>query len=98
MIESVGIVVPARDEEHSIEECVTALETSRAQLPSQIDTFLVLVLDACADQTRARASRVLRQEHEIVNVNYENVGRARAHGMRDVLRRFCNATRRACGS
>ncbi|HET6340381.1 MAG TPA: SAM-dependent methyltransferase [Polyangiales bacterium] len=41
---------------------------------------------------------VLRQEHDIVDVNYENVGRARAHGIRDVLRRFLHATRRACGS
>jgi hypothetical protein len=90
MIEAVGIVMPANDEETLIGEAVEALEVARARVSAPIDTFLVVVLDACVDRSRARAEPYLRGPHRLTDVSYANVGRARAHGAELALRHFAH--------
>lgn len=47
------VVVPARDEEDLVEACLEGLAAQRGVDPAQFE--VVLVLDACADGTEARA-------------------------------------------
>jgi glycosyltransferase involved in cell wall biosynthesis len=88
MIEAIGIVVPARDEAVLIGSCMASLEAARAEVADRVETFLVLVLDACSDDSRAAAARWLTRPHRVLDVHCANVGRARAHGARCALRHF----------
>jgi cellulose synthase/poly-beta-1,6-N-acetylglucosamine synthase-like glycosyltransferase len=88
VIEAVGIIVPARNEEALIEPCLTALDLARARVAASIDTFVVLVLDACSDRTRAIAAGRLAGPHHLLEVDFANVGRARAAGVEHVFRHF----------
>jgi cellulose synthase/poly-beta-1,6-N-acetylglucosamine synthase-like glycosyltransferase len=90
MIEAVGIVVPANDEETLIGPCLGALAEACAQVPSRVETLLVLVLDGCSDQSRSVAERWLDEPRHVLDVSYRNVGGARAHGASYALRRFAD--------
>ncbi len=49
------VVVPARDEQERIGACLKALARQRGVVPSAFE--VILVLDHCRDDTRARALR-----------------------------------------
>lgn len=79
MTEFVGVVVPAHDEEDTIESCLRAVEVAGLRLglsPESVRT--VVVADACSDRTAERASRC---GAEVIEVKCTNVGRARATGL-----------------
>ena len=88
MIEAVGVVVPANDEEQLIGPCIAALEQARAHVAQRVETYLVVVLDACVDGTRTAAERALRGPHCVLSAAFANVGKARAYGAAQVLRHF----------
>jgi glycosyltransferase involved in cell wall biosynthesis len=94
MIEAVAVVVPAKNEENCIGACIAALEVARAQAADRAETFLVLVLDSCSDGTRAAAANWLEHPHQVLEVDFSNVGKARAHGMDYALRHFAQRDRR----
>ncbi|WP_285113685.1 glycosyltransferase [Leifsonia sp. fls2-241-R2A-40a] len=71
------VVIPARNEAATLEECLTSVEAACALVG--IPASIVLVLDACTDASAAIAAR-----HPLVRtvtVGYRNVGRSRAHGV-----------------
>lgn len=80
MIEAIGIVVPAHDEEELLPACLAALDKARGLVG--IPTKLVVVLDSCTDDSAAIAG-----EDGLV-VHHRCVGRARADGVLAVLRHF----------
>jgi Glycosyl transferase family 2 len=63
-------------------------QRARAHVSEHVETYLVLVLDACLDSSRSVAESWLQRPHRIVEVCYANVGEARAHGARCALRHF----------
>lgn len=83
MIRSVGVVVPAHDEQELLPSCLARLRrAARALRGTHVD--LVVVADACRDLT-AHAAR--RGGAAVVSIGARSVGAAREAGVREVLRR-----------
>ena len=84
----VGVVVPACNEESTIESCIdsilTALDTS-----SQVgSSWVAVVADCCHDGTVDRARLRLGNRGEIIECAASSPGVARRLGAQSVLRRF----------
>ncbi len=80
-ISELGVVVPARDEQRHIGDCLEALEISRRRLADShpgVRTRVLVVLDSCADATPARVAAW--PGVEAVAVAHGCVGAARATG------------------
>ena len=83
MIRAVGVVVPAHNEQHLLPSCLASLRRAARSLRGT-PVHLVVVADACRDQT-AQVAR--RGGTAVVTIRASNVGAARAAGVREVLRR-----------
>jgi glycosyltransferase involved in cell wall biosynthesis len=83
MIRSVGVIVPAHDEQDLLPSCLASLRRSARALPGT-PVHLVVVADACRDQTVQVAQRA---GAAVVTVAARSAGAARAAGVREVLRR-----------
>ncbi|HXS66051.1 MAG TPA: glycosyltransferase [Streptosporangiaceae bacterium] len=84
MIKSVGITVPAHNEEDLLPACLDALRLA-AQAVAGLTVQTIVVADDCADRTAAAA---LRRGVSVISVRAKAVGAARAAGMNELLRRF----------
>lgn len=74
----IGVVVPCHNEEAWVAECVASiLEACKHPELESENTRVVVVLDACTDDT---AGRLAGLPVDIVRVDARNVGRARAAG------------------
>jgi glycosyltransferase involved in cell wall biosynthesis len=83
VIRSLGVVVPAHNEEALLPSCLASLRrAARAVRGTQV--HLIVVADASHDRTD-RAAR--RGGAAVVTTDARSVGAARAAGMREVLRR-----------
>ena len=83
MIRSVGVIVPAHNEEELLPSCLARLRRAARALTG-LPVHLVVVADACRDQT---ARVALQSRAAVVPIGAGNVGAARAAGIREVLRR-----------
>jgi glycosyltransferase involved in cell wall biosynthesis len=83
VIQAVGVVVPAHDEEELLPACLAALRAAAGPLAG-LPVHLVVVADACTDQT-ARLARA--GGAQVVEIDARRVGAARAAGVSDVLHR-----------
>ena len=81
MIEAVGVVVPAHNEERLLPACLRALR--RAAGTVSMPVHLLVVADACTDQTIAAARA---GGARVTGIRARNVGAARAAGMAELLR------------
>lgn len=80
-----GIVIPAHDEEASIECCVRAALAAREHPTLRAEAVAVLVVtDSCTDRTAALAQR---SGAETLSIAARNVGAARAAGADALLAR-----------
>jgi glycosyltransferase involved in cell wall biosynthesis len=83
MIRSVGVIVPAHDEQDLLPSCLAGLRRAARALRGT-PVHLVVVADAC----RARTAQVARRGGAtVVTIAARSVGAARAAGAREVLRR-----------
>jgi cellulose synthase/poly-beta-1,6-N-acetylglucosamine synthase-like glycosyltransferase len=83
VIRSVGVIVPAHNEQSLLPSCLAALHRA-AQALGGMPVHLVVVADACRDRT-AQAAR--HGGAAVIPVSARCVGAARAAGMREALRR-----------
>jgi glycosyltransferase involved in cell wall biosynthesis len=81
VIEAVGIVVPAHNEEALLPACLRALR--RAASPLSLPVYLLVVADACTDQTVAAARA---GGARVAGIHARSVGAARAAGMAELIR------------
>ena len=81
MIEAVAIAVPAHNEETLLPACLRALR--RAASPLSLPVHLLVVADACTDQTVAAARA---GGARVTAVEARSVGAARAAGMAELIR------------
>jgi glycosyltransferase involved in cell wall biosynthesis len=83
MIQAVGVVIPAHNEEDQLPSCLAAVRLATTGL-HRIRVHLIVVADACTDRTAdvARRAGVVVRE-----IQARCVGAARRTGMREVLRR-----------
>jgi glycosyltransferase involved in cell wall biosynthesis len=81
VIEAVGVVVPAHNEETLLPACLTALRRAAQRL--SVPVHLLVAADSCTDRTAevARACGV-----RVVRIRARSVGTARAAGMTELLR------------
>ena len=75
-IRRIAVVIPARDEEGTLESCLASVEEAADRVGVPVD--VVLVLDACTDGSAQIAARHTRVR--TVSVDFRNVGRSRAYG------------------
>jgi glycosyltransferase involved in cell wall biosynthesis len=93
VIGSIGVVIPARDEEEMLGAALGSVTAARAELV-RAEPFwagagrvrIVLVLDACTDGSLSIA-RSFAPAVEVVEIDARNVGRARRAGVERVLGR-----------
>jgi glycosyltransferase involved in cell wall biosynthesis len=87
---AVGVTVPARNEQASIEMCLDALEAAvRPLRKGGITPYVVVVDDGGTDLTALLARRHLGTGRgEVLRVDLRNVGAARRAGMTRLLRHF----------
>jgi glycosyltransferase involved in cell wall biosynthesis len=83
VISSVGVVVPAHNEQDLLPACLASLRRA-ARVLRGTPVRLIVVADACTDLS-AQAAR--RAGATVVTVSVRNVGAARAAGIREALRR-----------
>jgi glycosyltransferase involved in cell wall biosynthesis len=81
VIEAVGVVVPAHNEETLLPACLTALRQAARQV--SVPVRVLVAADSCTDRTVAvaRAGGAL-----VIGVRGRSVGAARAAGMSELLR------------
>ena len=82
MIRSVGVIVPAHDEQDLLPACLAGVRRA-AQALRGVPVHLVVVADACRDRT-VQAAR--RGGASVVSISARSAGPARAAGAREVLR------------
>ena len=80
-VEAAGVVVPAHDEETLLPACLAALRDAASAL--RLPVHVVVVADACTDQTAAVARAAGAR---VIGIRARRVGAARAAGMRELLR------------
>lgn len=83
MIQAVGVVIPAHNEEDLLPSCLAAMRLATRRL-HRMTIHLIVVADACTDRTAEHARRAGVVVREI---QARCVGAARHTGMREVLRR-----------
>ncbi|WP_181776534.1 glycosyltransferase [Amycolatopsis pittospori] len=83
MITSVGVLIPARDEESSLPACLRALAAALRELPPELERRVCVVADRCRDDT-AEAARGAGAE-VLVNTRDLTIGAIRALGARHLL-------------
>jgi glycosyltransferase involved in cell wall biosynthesis len=84
--EQAVVVIPAHNESTNLPECVKAMVTAAACL--RVPVLIVVVLDACDDQSRYLAGDFGADVH-FVEVEVRNVGAARRAGF-EYARGFCS--------
>jgi glycosyltransferase involved in cell wall biosynthesis len=85
--EQAVVVIPAHNESKNLPECLKAMVTAAACL--RVPVLVVVVLDACDDQSRYLAGEFGADVH-FVEVEVRNVGAARRAGF-EYARELCNA-------
>jgi glycosyltransferase involved in cell wall biosynthesis len=85
---ALGVVVPARNEEASIGECVASILRAVAAHPAPHDSWIVIVADSCSDQTAARARELLGSRGTVLESAVGSPGVARRLGVEAVLQHF----------
>jgi cellulose synthase/poly-beta-1,6-N-acetylglucosamine synthase-like glycosyltransferase len=83
----IGVVVPARDEEGTIENCITAIRTALARNEEFRASWIVVVADSCTDQTVSRARAAMGGAGEVVECSARSAGGARRCGAEALLRK-----------
>ncbi|WP_410663358.1 glycosyltransferase [Amycolatopsis sp. lyj-84] len=84
MITSVGVLIPARDEETRLPACLRALAAALRELPPGLERRVCVIADRCRDST-ADLARDAGTE-VLVNTRDLTIGAIRALGARHLLR------------
>ncbi|WP_338598563.1 glycosyltransferase [Saccharopolyspora sp. SCSIO 74807] len=82
---AIAVIIPARNEQDTIAECVRSVRAAASQLPTDVSFAVLVVADACTDSTARRAAH---GGAFTLPINGSNVGRARAVGTEAMLRRW----------
>jgi len=83
----VGVVVPAHNEEATIDACIMSILRSIAKAGVE-NYWLVVVADQCTDRTVERARRALGCDGEVLEISARSPGAARRAGAGRVLRHW----------
>ena len=85
---SVAVVIPAQNEQTTIERCIRSVLVALAK--AGVGHWVVVVADDCTDETVERARSALGSAGEVVEVNVQSAGAARREGVSRALRHWKN--------
>jgi glycosyltransferase involved in cell wall biosynthesis len=85
---SVGVVIPAQNEECRIDRCIRSVLASCDACGRCETTWIVVVADCCTDQTAHMARRQLAGRGEVIECSIGSAGAARRIGVSRVMRQF----------
>jgi len=83
----VAVVIPACDEEATIEACLRSVNAARRRLPASVTSSVVVAADSCTDATEFRARAALRDDQtgRLLPVEVRSAGAARRAATRKAL-------------
>jgi glycosyltransferase involved in cell wall biosynthesis len=84
-IDRIGVVVPVNNEEHTLRQCLDALDATASCVA--VPVTVIVVLDCCTDNSAAIVDGFHGGRMEAIAVEANNVGFARSAGMDELLRR-----------
>jgi hypothetical protein len=84
-VDRIGVVVPVHDEEQLLARCLEALCVAAHRVA--VPVTVLVVLDACTDGSVAVAAEFFDRGVQAIVVDEKSVGRARAAGVTELLRR-----------
>lgn len=84
----IGVLVPARNEEHLISRCIQSLLAARALLPEDVTCDIVVAVDSSTDHTREIAETLLLEYGIVIEVDARAVGMARSVAAKVMLERY----------
>jgi glycosyltransferase involved in cell wall biosynthesis len=85
---AVGAVIPASNEDRTIEKCLRSVLSSAAKAVRCESFWAVVVADCCTDETVAIARRALHGKGKVLECALHSPGSARRIGVRAVLEHF----------
>jgi len=85
---AVGVVIPARDEEDSVVECLDSVIMALDAALAMDSSWIVVVADSCSDQTARLARRRLAGRGIVIECSVASPGTARRLGAAEVLTHF----------
>jgi glycosyltransferase involved in cell wall biosynthesis len=88
---AVGVVIPARNEELTIADCLSAVRAALAACSPLHASWITVVADSCNDNTVAAAAAALENEGDVIECAEASAGAARRLGTRHVLERLADA-------
>jgi glycosyltransferase involved in cell wall biosynthesis len=83
---SVSVVIPAQNEETTIECCIRSVLSALAK--AGVHHWVFIVADGCTDRTVERARRALGSAGEVIEVKLRSAGAARREGAARALRHW----------
>lgn len=90
---AVGVVVPARDEEESIEACLESIMTALDHCDLlRTAAWVTVVTDSCRDATAELARGVLRSRGSVIESCVFSAGAARRFGATEVLKHLAETS------
>jgi len=91
-VAAVGVVVPARDEQDRVEECLRSVLAALAAVTPRVRVAACVVLDRCRDGTARAVARAAEASggvlDAVVNEESRAVGELRTQGLVHLLRRL----------
>jgi cellulose synthase/poly-beta-1,6-N-acetylglucosamine synthase-like glycosyltransferase len=85
---AVGVVIPARNEEDSIVDCLGSIVGALDAVPAVDSGWIVVVADSCNDHTARLARRRLGGRGKVIECSVASPGTARRIGAAEVLTHF----------
>jgi hypothetical protein len=82
------VLIPARDEEGLLPQCLTSVLEARKYLSLTTSCDIVVAVDCSTDKTFDIASKMLKDEGAVVALNAGAVGEARTLAAEVALRRY----------
>ena len=85
---SIAVVIPARNEEATIERCIRSVLAASDHCASHGSLWIVVVADACTDRTAEIAQRAIGPFGEVLECEVRSAGAARNLGSAAALAHF----------
>jgi cellulose synthase/poly-beta-1,6-N-acetylglucosamine synthase-like glycosyltransferase len=85
---SVGVVIPARNEEETIEQCIASILVAGDYHRRRGALWIVVVADACSDRTASRARAAIGANGQVIETHVRSAGAARRLGAEAAIERF----------
>jgi cellulose synthase/poly-beta-1,6-N-acetylglucosamine synthase-like glycosyltransferase len=86
---SIGVVIPAQNEEASIEACVGSVRRACEYSGCRDSLWIVVVADTCTDRTANLARGAIGSFGEVIEARVRSAGSARRLGAKAVVDHFC---------